>query len=234
MKTKNNLIPEISVIIPYQSKKHIKECLDSLQSQIYKNFEIIIIYPSSRNQIPSIFQHYLNKHHNFSIIQEKSDVLTLQNKAVMMAQGKFIYFLNSENLITPNCLSVLYYMITTTQNRLISSEIMAFGQNMTKMIQPRLNKFEMYGLAKCDIFSALFYKEDFVKFGGFKVALKNDKSAFLDYLLNYIDSNIPIKRIPKTLLLYRTPQILKNYQENHIKILMKYYIFTNSTFTCWL
>lgn len=47
--------PLISVIVPvYNVKKYLKECLDSVVNQTYKNLEIILVDDGSTNKSPKI------------------------------------------------------------------------------------------------------------------------------------------------------------------------------------
>ena len=91
----------VSVIIPYYKKKnYIKSTIKSVLNQTYKNFEIIIVYDDKdRNDLK-----YLNKIKKLDkkikiILNAKNIGAGLsRNKAIKRAKGKYIAFIDSDDL----------------------------------------------------------------------------------------------------------------------------------------
>ena len=91
----------VSVIIPYYKKKnYIKSTIKSVLNQTYKNFEIIIVYDDKdRNDLK-----YLNKIKKLDkkikiILNVKNIGAGLsRNKAIKRAKGKYIAFIDSDDL----------------------------------------------------------------------------------------------------------------------------------------
>ena len=93
------MVPLVSVIVPtYNSAGTLEECLSALSSQNYKNIEIIIADSFSKDKTKEIARRFTN-----SIIDAESLALARQ-KAVALAKGKYILFLDSDQIIDPDTL----------------------------------------------------------------------------------------------------------------------------------
>ena len=88
---------KVSIItISYNSSKTIKETLDSVINQTYKNFQHIIIDGGSEDETLNICKKYL---HIYKIISEKDKgVYDAFNKGLKIANGEIIGFLNSDDI----------------------------------------------------------------------------------------------------------------------------------------
>ena len=102
--------PKISVIIPvYNSEKYLFRCLDSLKNQTYKDFEAIIVNSDSKDSSLDIIKQFTQKYENFHLInKDNSGVSDSRNTALKSALGEYISFLDSDDFLSPDFLSVLY------------------------------------------------------------------------------------------------------------------------------
>ncbi len=102
--------PKISVIIPvYNSEKYLFRCLDSLKNQTYKDFEAIIVNSDSKDSSLDIIKQFTQKYENFHLInKDNSGVADSRNTALKSALGEYISFLDSDDFLSPDFLSVLY------------------------------------------------------------------------------------------------------------------------------
>ncbi|MCX7795438.1 MAG: glycosyltransferase [bacterium] len=107
----NNVL--ISVIIPlYNVEKYIKRTLDSLINQSFKDFEVIVIDDGSTDKSVSILEDYLRNLRNIKfklLTQSNSGVSKARNKGLEYAIGKYIFFLDADDIIDKNCLAKLYF-----------------------------------------------------------------------------------------------------------------------------
>ncbi|MBQ7286108.1 MAG: hypothetical protein IJW72_07670, partial [Alphaproteobacteria bacterium] len=131
------------------------------------------------------------------------------------AVGKYIYPLDADDVIMPKCLERLHSIITSTNNRVVGSEVLLFGKKSGLFLQPKFSKYEMYGIHENCVVSSLFYKEDFEHFGGYRTEFNGYGGDDMDYWLNYIDKNLPMYRLKEVLFMYRTKErnesVWKNY-----------------------
>jgi glycosyltransferase involved in cell wall biosynthesis len=97
----------ISVIIPlYNKEKTIIKTLNTVLSQDYVNFEILIINDgsndNSRNLVKSIIDPRIKI---FDIIN--SGVSSARNYGILKSKGDYLFFLDADDIIYSNCLSIL-------------------------------------------------------------------------------------------------------------------------------
>lgn len=100
----------ISVIIPvYNVVNYLKECLDSVCNQTYKDLEIICVNDGSTDGSLDILKEYEKQDSRISIIsQENKGLSAARNVALDCANGEYIYFLDSDDYIELNALEELY------------------------------------------------------------------------------------------------------------------------------
>ena len=220
--------PEISVIIPvFNVEKYLSECLDSVLSQTFSDFEVICVDDGSTDNSAKILEKYKSKDKRVKVILQKNlGVVVARNNAVALAKGRFIYPLDGDDIIMPMCLERLYSVITTTENRVVASEACCFGELTAPFKQPKFTKYEMYGIHECCVISALFYKSDFERFGGYKLDFNGYGGDDMDYWLNYIDNDMPMFRVSEYLFLYRVKKreesVWKNFSDDEFILRQRY------------
>lgn len=97
---------KFSVIIPvYNSSKYLKECLDSVISQTYKDMEIICINDGSADNSLSVLKEYEEKDNRIKVYsQENKGVGSARNYGMELAKGEYITFLDSDDKLSSNAL----------------------------------------------------------------------------------------------------------------------------------
>ena len=103
----------ISVIIPvYNVEKYIIRCLESVKQQSYKDYEVILVDDCGQDNSIGLAKDYLEKNFpaNSHIITHDCNkgLSAARNTGILAATGEFIYFLDSDDAITNDCLSLLY------------------------------------------------------------------------------------------------------------------------------
>lgn len=91
--------PLISIIVPvYNVEKYLRQCLESLINQTYKNIEIICINNGSTDKSSEILVEFAQKDSRIKIItQEKSGVSAARNSGLKIASGDYIMFVDSDD-----------------------------------------------------------------------------------------------------------------------------------------
>lgn len=97
--------PRLSIIIPaYNAEAYLQRCLDSIFSQEYRDFEVIVIDDGSTDGTPTLLERYpLVK----IIRQENQGMSTARNRGIDEAKGEYILFVDSDDLLTENALATL-------------------------------------------------------------------------------------------------------------------------------
>ncbi|MFA5175676.1 MAG: glycosyltransferase family 2 protein [Candidatus Nanoarchaeia archaeon] len=99
---------EVSIIIPSWNRKNdLKECLDSIKKQTFKNYEVIVVDNGSTDGTLEL----LNKKYSFvKVITNKKNVGAAQarNQAYQISKGKYLWFLDSDSIVlSKDCLKTM-------------------------------------------------------------------------------------------------------------------------------
>lgn len=91
----------ISVIIPiYNAQKYLRECLDSVIGQKYKNLEIILINDGSIDQSGKICDDYAKEDKRIIVIHKINEgVSAARNKGIELAKGKWVTFIDADDWV---------------------------------------------------------------------------------------------------------------------------------------
>ena len=94
---------KISVVIPvYNVEKYLRNTLDSVINQTFKNIEIICVDDGSTDASYKILEEYHNKDNRFIIIkQQHKNAGAARNTGLKTATGDYIYFLDSDDYFKP-------------------------------------------------------------------------------------------------------------------------------------
>ena len=100
--TKN---PVVSIIIPvYNSEKYLKECLDGVISQTFKDYEVIVVDDGSTDSSIDIEETYSSDNRFMIVKQQNAGQGMARNRALDVARGKYISFLDSDDFMNPDFL----------------------------------------------------------------------------------------------------------------------------------
>lgn len=93
---------KLSIIVPvYNTKKQLGKCLDSLLCQVREGIELIVINDGSTDASEEVIKEYDRKYPNKITYYSKpnSGVADTRNLGIQKAQGKYIYFVDSDDYI---------------------------------------------------------------------------------------------------------------------------------------
>ena len=93
------MISIITVVL--NGEKHIKECLESLHDQKFKDYEHIIIDGGSSDKTLDIIKNYDDKIEYWCQKKDKG-IYDAFNIGMTLCKGEYIGFLNSDDVFTPN------------------------------------------------------------------------------------------------------------------------------------
>lgn len=91
----------------YNYADYIEQSIESVLSQTYKNFELIIIDDGSTDNSRNIISQYIERQNIRVIFQENKGLTATNNIAVRAAQGKYIMRLDADDYLDTNALLVL-------------------------------------------------------------------------------------------------------------------------------
>jgi glycosyltransferase involved in cell wall biosynthesis len=98
------------IVVVYNVEPYLRECLDSLINQTFHEIEIICVYDRSKDSSLSILQKYADNDKRIKIIERpiNDGLPTARNVGMSHAEGKYIFFLDSDDYCdTDLCRKVL-------------------------------------------------------------------------------------------------------------------------------
>lgn len=121
-----------SIIIPiYNGEQTLESCLDSVASQSYKDFELILINDGSTDASEELIQDWISLHLELDIKlieQQNSGLGNARNAGIKMAQGKFICLLDCDDSWAINKLAEINYLLESrSELRFIYHSVLEFG-----------------------------------------------------------------------------------------------------------
>lgn len=93
--------PLVSIITPcFNSEKYIRQTIESVLNQTYKNFEMIIVDDISEDKSVEIIKEYASKDNRIRLFEstEKIGASGARNLALREMKGKYAAFLDSDDL----------------------------------------------------------------------------------------------------------------------------------------
>ena len=102
--------PEISVIVPvYNVETWLEECLNSIAAQTLSGFEVLLINDGSTDDSLEILKQWETGDSRFKVItRDNGGLSAARNTGLEHAEGKYVVFVDSDDVIAPDYLKHLY------------------------------------------------------------------------------------------------------------------------------
>lgn len=99
--------PKISIVVPvYKVASYIRSTIDSLLSQDYDNFEVILVDDGSPDESSVICDEYASKDKRVTVYhKENGGVTSARKMGVEKSTGEWIVFVDGDDILTPDALS---------------------------------------------------------------------------------------------------------------------------------
>ena len=111
-----------SVIVPiYNIEKYIKRCIDSVLSQTFDDFELILVDDGSPDNCPKICDEYAEKDHRIKVVhKENGGLVSARQAGISIAKGDYVFNLDGDDAITSDALMSAYNIILDTKADMVS------------------------------------------------------------------------------------------------------------------
>ena len=105
---------ELSIIVPvYKVEKQLERCIRSILNQSFTNFELILVDDGSPDRCGEICDEYEKKDKRIKVIHKKNGGLSdARNAGLNIAKGKYIGFVDSDDIIHSEMYERMYNCIT--------------------------------------------------------------------------------------------------------------------------
>ena len=119
---------KISVIIPvYNVENYLSECLDSIINQSLNDIEIICINDGSTDNSLKILQDYEKRDNRIRVINQKNSGLgATRNVGLSLSEGKYVYFMDSDDYLELSTLEELYHLAETNSLDIVLFKLINF------------------------------------------------------------------------------------------------------------
>lgn len=104
-----NNIPLISIIVPiYNAQIYLSECIDSILTQTFTDFELILIDDGSTDNTEDICKNYVKKDSRIHLFRQKNQgVSSARNLGITKAKGNWIAFVDADDKLKKEYLQEL-------------------------------------------------------------------------------------------------------------------------------
>lgn len=122
----------VSLIIPiFNVEEYLKECLDSILTQSFTHYEVILIDDGSTDKSRLIISEYEEKFKNIKILyQSNKGVSEVRNIALKYAVGEYVLYIDSDDFLKENMLELMVNKGENTKaDIVICNYIFYFGDN---------------------------------------------------------------------------------------------------------
>lgn len=123
----------LSVIIPvYNAEKYIKACLKSVFSQGLKDddFEVILVNDGTPDDSFSVIEEIIQMHDNIIVINQVNQGVSIaRNVGFAKATGEYVYFVDPDDILIDNSLSVLVSHLAGTQIDILMADYLRFNED---------------------------------------------------------------------------------------------------------
>lgn len=195
---------KVSVIIPcYNQELYIKEAIDSVLNQTYKNIEIICINDASSDGSAKVIREYENLE-NFICINhtENKGVIFSKNEAIKIAKGEYILPLDGDDTIEPTYTEKAVKILDEHPDiGIVYCYAKLFGGESGLYTPPVFDENKIL-FSNYILNSSFFRKEDFVNVGGYKDYMKHGFEDW-DLWLSFVEKGNTGYLIPEVLFNYR-------------------------------
>lgn len=109
----------VSIILPvYNGSRFLKQSIDSVLSQTYTNFELIIVDDFSTDETPSIIKEYIKKDNRIRSIRHSKNMYLPQalNTGFEIAKGEYFTWTSDDNIYKPNAIECLVKILLQNNN----------------------------------------------------------------------------------------------------------------------
>ena len=131
---------KISIIIPvYNSTLYLKKCIDSILSQTYQDFEILLVDDGSTDDSPRICDEYAaGDQRSITVHKENGGTSDARNTGLKKAGGDYITFMDNDDYWNDTkALENIAKIIAETDPDVVMHNNMIYWQDKNKIVTPK-------------------------------------------------------------------------------------------------
>ncbi|MDR0913672.1 MAG: glycosyltransferase [Oscillospiraceae bacterium] len=129
---------EVSIILPIHNvEKYLNECLKTVENQTFKNAQVILINDCSTDSSEAIALDFVNRNSNFEYYKTEGNCgpAGARNFGITKAAGEYIVFADSDDLLAPDYIEVLYNTAISAQADIAIANYRIYKQEKDKYLK---------------------------------------------------------------------------------------------------
>lgn len=122
---------KISIIVPiYNVEKYLKECVESILTQSFKNFELILVDDGSPDNSGKMCDEFALTDNRIRVIhKENGGLSSARNAGLDIIKGEYVCFVDSDDFIHKNMLKILNRLLTENNCEIAVGKFKKFKDN---------------------------------------------------------------------------------------------------------
>lgn len=134
-------MPQISVIVPvYKVEKYLSACVESILAQTFRDFELILVDDGSPDTCGAMCDAYAQKDTRVRVIHQENQGLSgARNSAMDIAEGDYITFVDSDDMVTEDFLESLHLTVKEESASVAVCQMYGFedGRDITEYLEKK-------------------------------------------------------------------------------------------------
>lgn len=210
----------VSIIMPaFNSSKTIKDSINSVVSQNYKEWELLVINDCSNDNTVEIVRDYINIDNRIKLIDKKNNegVALARNSGLDVAKGDYVAFLDSDDKWLPNKLELQLNLIERNDIDVVFGSYYRFNDSgilNTVLVPNGIKKY--HDLIKGNFIGNLTGLYDFRKFNKIRQK-KIGAEDYLFWLEIFADPQVKSLGVKEPIAYYRVAEKGKSLSGNKFK-----------------
>ena len=196
--------PLISIIMPcYNQAKYIGEAIDSVLSQTFTNWELVIVDDGSTDDSYSIMKEYAGRDERILYIhQENQGLSAARNEGIKCSHGKYILPLDADDFIHKDYIGEAVDVLERMDDvKIVYCRAEHFGEKTGEWKLPKYNMMEMLYM-NCIFCTAMYRRADFDQTSGYNTNMKYGWEDW-DFWLSLLEKGGNVYQIPQIRFFYR-------------------------------
>lgn len=121
----------VSIILPvFNAERFLSQCLDSILRQTYQDWELIAVDDGSKDRCLEILKSYEKRDDRIHIISKKNEGVSIaRNVALSQVRGEYIYFVDSDDIVMQDALSILIRTLESNNATFVKSDFLPINEH---------------------------------------------------------------------------------------------------------
>ena len=135
----------ISIIIPfYNVEGYVRNCLDSVLSQSYSDYEVVCVDDGSTDSTGSILDEYDGRGHVLVFHKTNGGLSDARNYGVSKSSGDYICFVDGDDYVSPSYLTILAAAQQGAHDRVSCAGLKRVAEGESEVEWPRVSESTVF------------------------------------------------------------------------------------------